>query len=184
MSFVTNLTPENSSMTALLRLHPQIADAISSMSEYVMRSEEVQFSRAERELIATYVSDLNACEYAARTHQATAEAEGMNSSVFALILENIDLAPVDERLKPVLHYVNTLTLNPAAMTQAKVNAVFNAGWDENSFHFATMVCGMFSLFNRLLLGYGISNTAEFYRESGRHLAENGYLPVAGSGSES
>ena len=184
MSFVASLSQKNTSMTSVLRLYPQIAEAISMLSEYVMRSDDVQFSRAERELIATYVSDLNGCDYAARTHQATAEAEGMDAAVFAPLLKDIELAPLEARLKPVLNYVKILTLRPAEITQAEVDAVFNAGWDEKSFHFATMVCGMFGLYNRILLGYGISNTDEFYRESGRRLAENGYLPVASSASGS
>ena len=87
-------------------------------------------------------------------------------------------AAVDEGLKPVLKYVRKLTLTPARMTQADADAVFGAGWDEKAFHFAIMICGMFNLYNRLLEGYGIKNSAAFRERAGRSLAESGYMHVA------
>ncbi|MFT5134883.1 MAG: hypothetical protein ACI9SC_003365 [Gammaproteobacteria bacterium] len=78
----------------------------------------------------------------------------------------------------MLKYVKKLTLTPTHMTQSDADAVFEAGWDEKSFHFAIMICGMFSLYNRLLEGYGIKNTHEFWEKAGRSLAESGYMQVA------
>ncbi len=178
MSFVASISEDTESMTAILKPHPEVAKAVSMMTEYVMRSEDVQFSLAQRELIATFVSDLNACTYAARTHQATAEVLGVDGSIFSCLLKDIDSAPVDLKLKPVLHYVKRLTETPDQMTRQHAEAVFEAGWDEKSFQFAVMICAMFNLYNRLLQGYGVKNTAEFHRESGRRLAETGYLNVA------
>ena len=90
----------------------------------------------------------------------------------------LDTAPVNENLKPVLKYVKKLTLTPTRMTQADADAIFEAGWDEGSFHFAIMICGMFNLYNRLLEGYGIKNSSEFRETAGRALAESGYMHVA------
>ncbi len=178
MSFISHIPETEGSMAAILEPYPEIATPVSMMTEYVMRSEDVQFSRADRELIATFVSDLNTCTYCARTHQATAEALGVNEALFDALLDNIDTAPVEEKLKPVLKYVKKLTLTPARMTQGDADAVFAAGWDEKSFHFALMICGMFNLYNRLLEGYGIKNTREFREKAGRSLAETGYMHVA------
>ena len=178
MSFVDRISEKEESMSAILKNYPEIADPVSKMTEYVMRSEDVQFSRAERELIATFVSDLNGCIYAARTHQATAEALGIQDEVFEALLHNIDTAAVEDKLKPILHYVKKLTLTPKRMTQADASAIFDAGWDEKSFHFAIMICGMFNLYNRLLEGYGIKNNSEFHEKAGRKLALTGYMHVS------
>lgn len=178
MSFISRIPEEEGSVAAILKPYPEIATPVSMMTEYVMRSKDVQFTQAERELIATYVSDVNACTYCARTHQATAEALGVNDALFDALLDDIDTSPVDDKLKPVLKYVKKLTLTPTRMTQADVDAIFAAGWDEKSFHFAIMICGMFNLYNRLLEGYGIKNTSEFREKAGRSLAESGYMHVA------
>ena len=102
MSFISRIPENEGSVAAILKPYPEIAKPVSMMTEYVMRSEDVQFSQGERELIATFVSDLNACTYCARTHQATAEALGANESVFGALLDDIDTAAVEENLKPVI----------------------------------------------------------------------------------
>lgn len=178
MSFVSRISKEKASMAEVIKPYPEIARGISIISEYVMRSDDLGLSLSERELIATFVSDLNKCDYAARTHQASAEALGANPALFSKILQDIDLAPVNEKLKPVLHYVKKLTLSPEKMTQTDVNMVFDAGWDEKDFHFAVMVCGLFNLYNRMLAAYGISNSHEHMQKAGRALAKSGYSHVA------
>ncbi len=184
MSFVSRIPEEEGSVAAILKPYPEIATPVGMLTEYVMRSKDVQLTQAEREIIATFVSDLNACTYCARTHQATAEALGIETSLFDALLDDIDTAPVDEKLRPVLKYVKKLTLTPTRMLQADVDAVFSAGWDERSLHFAIMICGMFNLYNRLLEGYGIRNSSEFREKAGRMLAESGYMHVAEQAGES
>ena len=48
-----------------------------------------------------------------------------------------------------------MTLTPARVTQSDVDAVFAAGWDEQSVHQAICVCARFSMMNRLTLGHGL-----------------------------
>ena len=58
------------------------------------------------------------------------------------------------------------------------DAIFDAGWGEDDFHYAVMICAMFNMMNRIMDGYGVRNTAEFRLERGRMLATQGYKPVA------
>ena len=46
------------------------------------------------------------------------------------LASDLETAPIDERLKPVLRYVEKLTKTPYQMTQADADAVRAAGWDE------------------------------------------------------
>ena len=91
---------------------------------------------------------------------------------------DLETSTVDEKLKPVLRYVAKLTKSPSRMVQSDVDAIFEAGWDEDCFHFAVMICGLFNMMNRLLDGYGVKNTAEFRLSRGKMLAESGYRAVA------
>ena len=69
--------------------------------------------------------------------------------------ESIDGAPVRDELKPLLEYVRILTLTPSRITTADADAVLAAGWDEQSFHEAIIVCARFAMMNRITLGHGL-----------------------------
>jgi len=178
MSFIERMRQDKAGVTEILRPYPEIAGPLSALTEHVMREVDCHFSITERELIATFVSGVNACTFCCGTHQAAAEAMGVSPGLLDALLTDIDSAPVEERLKPVLRLVRKLTLTPTRMVQADVDAVLAAGWDENDFHQAVMICGMFNMYNRILEGYGITNTAEYRLKAGRELAHAGYLHVA------
>lgn len=129
---------------------------------------------AERELIAAYVSGLNACRYCHGVHSATAEAFGVSPGMLESLLANFETAPVDDRLRPVLRYVRKLTVDPSRVTSADAGAVLDAGWDERALHDAASICGLFNLMNRLVDGLGISAGADYLALSSRRLADIGY----------
>ena len=178
MSFVESISEAEESVAAVMMRYPQQGLPLIELSEIVMRTGECQFSAKERELIGAFASGVNDCTYCYNTHKATAEAFGVNENLLKSLLENVDSSSVDDKMKPVLRYVKKLTESPAKMIQADVDAIFVAGWDENSFHFAVMICALFNMMNRIMDGYGIKNTAEFRQSRGLALAENGYGKMA------
>ena len=82
----------------------------------------------------------------------------MDEQLLESLLNDIDGAAVDERLKPVLRYVRKLTLTPSRMVQSDADKIFEAGWSENDFHYVVMITGLFNFYNRLMDGYGVRNT--------------------------
>ena len=70
-----------------------------------------------------------------------------------------------------------VTETPSRMVQADVDAIFNAGCDEDCFHYTVMICGLFNLMNRMMDGYGVKNTAEGRLINGRKLVDTGYRVV-------
>ncbi|WP_219420076.1 carboxymuconolactone decarboxylase family protein [Pseudonocardia nigra] len=136
---------------------------------------ESPFTVAQRELIAAYVSALNACTYCHGVHSATAAAFGMSEDLVSALLADVRSAPIEEPMKPVLELVRTLTLTPSRVTDAEVDAVYTAGWGEQALHDAVSVCALFNLMNRLVEGLGISAGADYFRTASRRLAgEGGY----------
>jgi uncharacterized peroxidase-related enzyme len=129
---------------------------------------------AERELIAAFVSGLNACGYCHGVHTATAEAFGVPSGTLESLLADIETAPVEDRMRPVLRYVRKLTEQPSKVTPADAEAVLDAGWDERVLHDAASICGLFSLMNRLVDGLGVSAGPDYLALSARRLADIGY----------
>ncbi len=133
-----------------------------------------EFSPGERELIGTYVSALNGCEYCYGGHAAAAELFGVEVGLIDKIIQNLDTAPINERLKPVLRFAGKLTKQPSRMVQADADAVFAAGWSERALHDAILVCCWFNFMNRCVDGHGIEAAPEMYAERGRRHVQMGY----------
>jgi uncharacterized peroxidase-related enzyme len=135
-------------------------------------------SVAERELIAGFVSGLNACQYCHGVHEATAREFGMPDGLMAQLLGDLEGAPVSARLKPILRYTGKLTESPARMTQADADAVFAAGWSDQALHDAVSVCALFNLMNRLVSGLGIEAGADYFVVAAKRLHAGGYGGLA------
>lgn len=147
-------------------------------SENVLRGPS-PLSPRERELIAAYVSALNACQFCTGAHTAAAVALGVREDVIDALVANVDEAPVDEKLKPVFHFVRKLTLTPSRMVQADADAVLGAGWNEQALSHVVNVCALFSYFNRLVDGHGLAPDPALDTERGAKLASLGYLGMHG-----
>jgi len=178
MSFLESVPESEEGVAAIMRRYPAQAVPMMELSELLLREGECEFSSEQRELIAAYASGINNCTYCYNTHKATAEAFGVDKQLLDAMVSDLETSAVDEKLKPVLRFVAKLTKSPSRMVQADVDAIFKAGWDEDCFHFAVMICGLFNMMNRLLDGYGVKSTAEFRLSRGKMLAESGYRAVA------
>ena len=93
------------------------------------------------------------------------------------MLADLDAAPVESNMRPLLRYAYKLTLNPAKMTQADADAVFAAGWSERALHDAVLTIGLFNFMNRLLEGHGCKGAPEIYATRGKALMDEGYAPL-------
>lgn len=111
---------------------------------------------AERELIAAYVSGINACTYCHGAHVLAAEAFGIAPDLFRALMEDLDTSPVAEKLKPLLAYVGKLTRTPSRMAPSDAAAVYGAGWSEEALFDAISVCALFNMMNRIVEGSGIT----------------------------
>jgi uncharacterized peroxidase-related enzyme len=172
MSYLTSL-PDNTALLQVFRTYPESAKPLIAFHEVLMRQPS-PFTDAERELIAAYVSGINACTYCHGVHTATAEAFGVEPGLLAAALSDVDTAPVADKLRPVLRYVGKLTVTPAKMTQADADEVFAAGWDDGALYSAVMVCALFNFMNRMVDGLGISAGPDYFAESGERLRRVGY----------
>lgn len=172
MSFLPSL-PENATLFELVRRFPEFARRQVPANSQVMRGDS-PLTPGERETIAAYVSSLNACEYCVGSHAEAAKAFGVPEELLAQLMEDVDAASVDPKLKPLLRFVNKLTLEPARMSQADADAVYAVGWDEEALFSAVLVCCTFNFMNRLVDGTGLIASQAQAVGSGRLLHDQGY----------
>jgi len=172
MSFLKSLASD----AVLLDVFKSFPDTARPLIEYheVLLRGPSPLSVAERELIAGYVSGLNACSYCHGVHEAAAREFGIPAGLMVQLIEDIDTAPVGEKIKSILRYVRKLTLSPSRMTQTDADAVFAAGWNDQALHDAVSTCALFNFMNRLVEGHGIKAGPEYFSLSAKRLHAGGY----------
>lgn len=169
--------PAEARLLDVFRTFPEASRPLLDYHEALMRGPS-DLSVAERELIAAYVSGLNDCDYCHGVHAVTAARFGIDESLLAALLTDLESAPVVGRLRPVLAYVAKLTATPDRITASDAEAVLSAGWSEKALHDAVSICGLFNLMNRLVSGLGITAAQDYFETSGDRLAEGGYAGLA------
>jgi uncharacterized peroxidase-related enzyme len=153
MSYLPS-SPDLTNVAAMLGKYPRRGILLFKLLEDI-KSSCSPLNRSMRELIITYTSGLNQCDFCYNTHKAVSEQLGIDEKVFDQLKTDIDSAQVDERLKPVLRYVKKLTLTPDRITQADAQQIFDAGWDENVFLDVIFLCAVVNCMNRFVNGIGI-----------------------------
>ena len=166
--------PENATLVDLRRIYADLLEKLRPYGQRLMRGPS-PLSHGEREFIAAFVSGVNSCRYCHGAHSLVARAFGVDEGALASALDDIDLAPVDARLKPLLRYVRKLTETPSRMTEADAAAAYDAGWSDKALLHAIAVCAYFNNMNRLVEGAGIVGNTEHYRAAAQRLAEHGYV---------
>ena len=119
---------------------------------------ESELSAGERELIAAYTSGINACNFCHGSHRMIAEVHGMDPAVFDALMVAPEDAGLEPRWLPLLAYVRKLTQTPSRVTDADAQAVLAAGWSEDAFYDAIIVCAAFNMMNRIVEGCGVVPT--------------------------
>src|ERR1044072_3044445 len=90
---------------------PETSRPLLDYHEVVMRGPS-PFTAGARELIAACVSARNACGDCHGVHTVTAEACGIAAGAAPAAVADLDSAPVDERMRPVLRFAGKLTTAP------------------------------------------------------------------------
>ena len=153
MAFLPSL-PEDPHLSDVITRFPKYWAPLMAFHDILLRGPS-PFTIGERELIAAYVSGLNACQFCLGAHVVFAEAFGIDGAVFDALLADLDSADVDTRLKPVLAFARKLTLDQARMTPADAQAILDAGWPEEAVNDVTMVTATFNFMNRVIHGHGV-----------------------------
>jgi alkylhydroperoxidase family enzyme len=152
MPFFPSL-PEDAGPAEVFTRHPELYRLWSSMSEVLMNGPS-PFSPGERELILAFAAGVAGCAFVHRAHTEVAYAWGIEDGLVERLLENLDAAAIEPRLKPVLAYVRRLIQNPGNLTQTDADAVFNAGWDDQALHDAIAITARMAFMQRLVEGHG------------------------------
>ena len=152
MSYLESL-PESPDLWDVIRAREDLWRFTVPASEHIMRGPS-PLSIAERELIASYVSGLNACSYCFDAHSATARALGFSEEVTESLLTDPASAPIDARLRPIFSFARKLTLEPSKIIKADIQAMSDVGWDDDAVSSVVAVVSWFNFVNRWVFAHG------------------------------
>ena len=152
MSHLESL-PESPDLWDVIRVREDLWKFTIPASESIMRGPSA-LSVAERELIASYVSGLNACSYCFDAHAATARALGFSEEVTESLLTDPSTAPIDPKLVPVFSFARKLTVEPSKVIKSDIKAMSDAGWDDDAISSIIAVVSWFNFVNRWVFAHG------------------------------
>lgn len=136
------------------------------------------FTPGERELIQAFVAGMIDCRYAYVAHTAAAVARGIPAGVAEKLVADVETAPIDDRLKPVMRFVRKLVLAPKSLTQADADAVQAAGWGEKGHHDMVAIAARMLFMSRIIHGHDFTPMSpEKAKANAEHRAAVGYFAL-------
>ncbi len=160
MSFLPSL-PDPTNLGDVLKAFSKGVPELLAYHDAILRGPS-PLKIAERELIAAYVSGLNACRFCYNAHTVYAERFGIAPQVFEAALAHLETAPLDERMKPILRLAKKLTEAPESVTAEDHSAIIAAGWPEEAVADVIFVTALFNFMNRVVSGFGVDAFDEIY----------------------
>ncbi|MGE0187629.1 MAG: carboxymuconolactone decarboxylase family protein, partial [Hyphomonadaceae bacterium] len=152
--------------------NPVAARLLIAFHTEIMRAPSA-LSAGERELIAAFVSALNACRYCHGVHESTAAAFGADPALMRQWVEG-DFAAAPERLRPLLSLARKLTIEQTKVAARDIEEAIAEGWDERAVHDLINVVALFNFMNRYVHGHGLALADGVLAARGKLLMSDGY----------
>ena len=145
---------------------PKYYKPLLGFFENVMIGESA-LSKAEREIIAKHVSNINGCDFCVHAHEETASALDSES--------NID--DISDQLQALLNFAEKLTRTPARVTIKDIDKLKDKGIAEQTIEDTINVVSLLNYLNRLVDAFGVQGDPDYFKMVGKSLADNGYAAL-------
>jgi len=130
----------------------------------------------ERELIASYVSKLNDCEFCHNSHSAAANVHlGDNGEIVSCVVSDLTSAPISEKLKALLKIAKKVQQSGKEVSERDIEHAKELGASDEDIHDAVLIAAAFCMYNRYVDGLGtVPAPTDDYPDMGKRLAKKGY----------
>lgn len=132
-----------------------------------------ELSQVERELIATYVSALNRCNYCVTSHAALAARLGAEQATIKAVSEGAS-SSLPDRLQPLFALAAKVTKDAENVTEADIAAIVAQGWGEQAAFDCLFVSSLFCFVNRIASASGISVRTDQAEDIAGMIVKHGY----------
>ena len=150
--------------------------ALSNLAQTLLHGPS-QLSSGERELIASYVSDLNKCEFCFESHSASASFQlNDDRKTVNSIKTDLDNSLVSEKMKALLKIAALVQKSGRDVTPEAIEAARKKGASDEDIHDTVLIAAAFCMYNRYVDGLGTNLPAAKgdYVPMGKRLGQIGY----------
>ena len=155
---------------------PKLYAPLLQFIENVMTRDSV-LTKAEREIIAAYVSHLNGCDFCLGSHRSTLRSMKVDEKIIQHLEAGPHSVAIDDRLRALLAFAGKLTQTPKDVNEIDIETLSAAGWTDQAIEDAINVVALFAYVNRLVDGIGIRGNQAYFDYVGEILATQGYAPL-------
>ncbi len=157
--------------------YPETQTHLSGLAEALLLGPS-SLTSAERELIASYVSSRNECNFCTQSHAAAARAHyGEQRRLVDQVLADLQTAPVSAKMKALLAIADKVRRDGRLVQPADIDRARAEGADDKAIHDTVLIAAAFCMFNRYVDGLGTWAPTDpaAYEETGVRLANQGYV---------
>jgi len=161
---------------SLVLFRPETGKYLYELAQVLLRGES-PLTPAERELIATHVSNRNECMFCMSSHAAAArELFGNDRNIVDCVIEHKDTTLLTPKMKALLNIAGKVQQNGKLVTPEDVNEARQQGANDRDIHDTVLIAATFSLFNRYVDGLASYTPTDpkAYEEMGKRLSTVGY----------
>jgi len=130
----------------VMETHLALGEAITS---------DAALSRALKEQLGLVVSGLNTSSYCIAAHMEVLRRLGVEKPLGRKLATDYENAPVEEKHKALYRFADKLTRQPGEIAREDVEALRQAGWDEQAILEAVVAASWFNFINRISTGLGL-----------------------------
>ena len=164
-------------ITSGFAFRPETAKPMRELAEVLLRGKN-SLTSAEREMIATLISDRNNCHFCRASHRAAAAHHiGGDYTVVDAVNRDYQAAPVSPKLKALLAIAAKVQLSGKQVLSSDVDRARAAGATDVEIHDAVLIAAAFCMFNRYVDGLATFTPSDekVYDEMGQRMASEGYV---------
>ncbi len=162
---------------SLVMYRPDTGKPLYDLAQVLLRDDS-PLSTAERELIATYVSYKNECQFCASSHAAAARYLYQDESqTVDLVLEDYQNAPIPNKLKALLTIAGKVQADARTVTPEDVALARQFGANDRDIHDTVLIAATFCMFNRYVDGLATltPDDPSAYAQMGERMGTLGYV---------
>ncbi len=160
----------------LLAYGPETAEPLGELADILLRTSD-SLSRADRELIATYVSGLNDCFYCSQSHAEIAICYlGGDRQTVEQVRKDYRQASLTEKLKTLLQIAGKVQQGGRQVLTEDIDNAKASGASDKDIHDTVLIAAAFCLFNRYVDGLAAVTPEDLssYPPRAKQVAEKGY----------
>jgi len=171
------LSPEYPGVRSLFMFRPETSVPLNGLVQKLLHDPHPTLSAGERELIAAYVSNLNACKYCTSAHSAIAAHHLKSASLVKAVIDDPANASISNKMKALLRIAAKVQKGGKEVTPSDVQAARKEGATDIEIHDTVLIAATFCMFNRYVDGLATwaPDDQSIYDRIGKQRAEEGYF---------